>query len=73
MEANRRNGGKQMFKKINVLHLSILDLIPIQTLNLFMILQATLNIYELASAAGLKCEIDPALVAAIGSMQTGNA
>lgn len=37
-----------------------------------MILQVTLNIFELASAAGLKCDIDPDLVAAIGNMKTGN-
>uniref|UniRef100_A0AAQ5ZSH0 NCK associated protein 1 like n=1 Tax=Amphiprion ocellaris TaxID=80972 RepID=A0AAQ5ZSH0_AMPOC len=30
------------------------------------------NVFELASAAGLPCDIDPALVAAIGSMQTGH-
>uniref|UniRef100_A0A3Q1CLI1 NCK associated protein 1 like n=1 Tax=Amphiprion ocellaris TaxID=80972 RepID=A0A3Q1CLI1_AMPOC len=30
------------------------------------------NVFELASAAGLPCDIDPALVAAIGSMQTDN-
>ena len=35
-------------------------------------LQVTLSVYELASAAGLTCDIDPALVAAIGNMQTGN-
>lgn len=37
-----------------------------------MILQVTLSVFELASAAGLTCDIDPALVTAIGSMQTGN-
>uniref|UniRef100_A0A672IZR3 NCK associated protein 1 like n=1 Tax=Salarias fasciatus TaxID=181472 RepID=A0A672IZR3_SALFA len=35
-------------------------------------IQVTLNVFELASAAGLTCNIDPALVAAIGSMQTDN-
>ena len=29
--------------------------------------------FELASAAGLSCDINPALVAAIGNMQTGKA
>lgn len=38
-----------------------------------MTFQVTLSIFELASAAGFACNIDPALVAAIGSMQTGNA
>lgn len=38
-----------------------------------MTLQVTLSVFELASAAGLTCDIDPALVAAIRSMQTGNA
>ncbi|KAM4587109.1 nck-associated protein 1-like [Odontesthes bonariensis] len=33
-------------------------------------IQVTLSVFELASAAGLKCDIDPVLVAAIGSMQT---
>lgn len=37
-----------------------------------MTLQVTLSVYELASAAGLTCNIDPALVTAISSMQTGN-
>lgn len=32
----------------------------------------TLSIFELASAAGITCDIDPALVTAISSMQTGN-
>ncbi|KAM9758995.1 nck-associated protein 1-like isoform 1-T1 [Menidia menidia] len=35
-------------------------------------IQVTLDIFELASAAGLKCDIDPALVTAISSMQTDN-
>lgn len=34
--------------------------------------QVTLSVYELASAAGFQCDIDPTLIAAIGSMQTGN-
>ncbi len=38
-----------------------------------MTLQVTLSVFELASAAGLTCDIDPALVAAIANMQTGNA
>lgn len=37
-----------------------------------MTLQVTLSVFELASAAGFKCDIDPVLVAAISSMQTGN-
>lgn len=39
--------------------------------NSFFPLQLTLNIFELVSAAGLKCDIDPALVAAIRNMHTG--
>ncbi|XP_072308153.1 nck-associated protein 1-like [Eucyclogobius newberryi] len=35
-------------------------------------IKATLSVYELASAAGFSCDIDPALVAAISSMQTDN-
>uniref|UniRef100_A0AAQ5WYH7 NCK associated protein 1 like n=1 Tax=Amphiprion ocellaris TaxID=80972 RepID=A0AAQ5WYH7_AMPOC len=35
-------------------------------------IKVTLSVFELASAAGLPCDIDPALVAAIGSMQTDN-
>ena len=35
------------------------------------VLQVTLNVYELASAAGFTCDIDPALVSAIASMRTG--
>lgn len=34
--------------------------------------QTTLSIFQLASAAGFKCDIDPTLVAAITSMQTGS-
>uniref|UniRef100_H2LJW4 NCK associated protein 1 like n=1 Tax=Oryzias latipes TaxID=8090 RepID=H2LJW4_ORYLA len=34
--------------------------------------ELTLNIFELVSAAGLKCDIDPALVAAIRNMHTDN-
>ncbi|XP_058488770.1 nck-associated protein 1-like [Solea solea] len=34
--------------------------------------KVTLSVFELASAAGLKCAIDPALVAAISSMKTDN-
>ncbi|XP_040890168.1 nck-associated protein 1-like [Toxotes jaculatrix] len=35
-------------------------------------IKVTLSVFELASAAGLTCSIDPALVAAIGSMHTDN-
>ncbi|XP_059186269.1 nck-associated protein 1-like [Centropristis striata] len=35
-------------------------------------IKMTLGVYELASAAGLKCNIDPALVTAITSMHTDN-
>ncbi|MEQ2235436.1 Nck-associated protein 1-like, partial [Ilyodon furcidens] len=35
-------------------------------------IKVTLSVFELASAAGLKCDIDPALVAAITNMQTDN-
>uniref|UniRef100_A0A8C9ZM88 NCK associated protein 1 like n=1 Tax=Sander lucioperca TaxID=283035 RepID=A0A8C9ZM88_SANLU len=35
-------------------------------------IKVTLSVFELASAAGLTCDIDPALVAAIRSMQTDN-
>ncbi|CAN9511818.1 unnamed protein product [Ophioblennius macclurei] len=35
-------------------------------------IQETLNVFELASAAGLTCNIDPDLVMAIGKMQTEN-
>lgn len=31
----------------------------------------TLSVYELAAAAGCQSDIDPTLIAAIGSMQTG--
>ncbi|XP_016886561.1 nck-associated protein 1-like [Cynoglossus semilaevis] len=31
-----------------------------------------MNVFELASAAGLTCDIDPALVAAVSSMKTDN-
>ncbi|XP_008406725.1 nck-associated protein 1-like isoform X2 [Poecilia reticulata] len=49
---------------------------PIECLRNFISLETdikvTLSIFELASAAGLKCDIDPALVAAISNMQTDN-
>lgn len=35
-------------------------------------IKVTLSVFELASAAGLKCDIDPALVAAISNMHTDN-
>uniref|UniRef100_A0A8C2X1X5 NCK associated protein 1 like n=1 Tax=Cyclopterus lumpus TaxID=8103 RepID=A0A8C2X1X5_CYCLU len=35
-------------------------------------IKVTLSVFEVASAAGFKCDIDPALVAAIGNMQTDN-
>lgn len=31
----------------------------------------TLSVFELASAAGVGCDIDPALVAAIANLKTG--
>lgn len=31
-----------------------------------------MNVYELSSAAGLPCEIDPALVVALSSQKSGN-
>lgn len=37
-----------------------------------MTFQVTLNVFELASGAGLSCDIDPALVTAISNMGTGN-
>lgn len=38
---------------------------------LFSLHQVTLSIFELASAAGVDCDIDPALVAAIANLKTG--
>ncbi|XP_049894986.1 nck-associated protein 1-like [Epinephelus moara] len=35
-------------------------------------IKVTLSVFELASAAGLNCDIDPSLVAAISNMQTDN-
>uniref|UniRef100_A0AAZ3RKJ7 Nck-associated protein 1-like n=1 Tax=Oncorhynchus tshawytscha TaxID=74940 RepID=A0AAZ3RKJ7_ONCTS len=35
-------------------------------------IKVTLTVFELASAAGLTCDIDPALVAAVASMRTDN-
>ncbi|KAK1900779.1 Nck-associated protein 1-like [Dissostichus eleginoides] len=35
-------------------------------------IKVTLSVFELASAAGFSCDIDPALVAAISNMQTDN-
>ncbi|TMS19351.1 Nck-associated protein 1-like [Larimichthys crocea] len=35
-------------------------------------IKVTLSVFELASAAGFKCDIDPGLVTAISSMQTDN-
>ncbi|XP_031678167.1 nck-associated protein 1-like isoform X1 [Oncorhynchus kisutch] len=35
-------------------------------------IKVTLTVFELASAAGLNCDIDPALVAALASMRTDN-
>ncbi|XP_041837245.1 nck-associated protein 1-like [Melanotaenia boesemani] len=35
-------------------------------------IKVTLNVFQLASAAGLKCDFDPALVEAISNMQTDN-
>lgn len=35
-------------------------------------IKVTLGVYEMASAAGLPCEIDPALVSALANMQTDN-
>ncbi|KAG1934383.1 nck-associated protein 1-like [Pimephales promelas] len=35
-------------------------------------IKMTLGVFELASAAGLRCEIDPGLVTAIANMQTDN-
>ncbi|XP_054641138.1 nck-associated protein 1-like isoform X2 [Dunckerocampus dactyliophorus] len=35
-------------------------------------IKVTLSVFELASAAGMTCEIEPALVSAISSMQTDN-
>ena len=37
----------------------------------FLLHQVTLSIFELASAAGVDCDIDPALVAAIANLKTG--
>ncbi|NXK71118.1 NCKPL protein, partial [Sylvietta virens] len=34
-------------------------------------IQVTLSIFELASAAGVPCEVDPALVAALAGSRTG--
>ncbi|XP_061785032.1 nck-associated protein 1-like [Nerophis lumbriciformis] len=35
-------------------------------------IKVTLSVFELATAAGMSCDIDPALVSAISSMQTDN-
>ena len=38
---------------------------------LFSCFQVAMNVYELSSAAGLPCEIDPALVVALSSQKSG--
>lgn len=37
----------------------------------FVCFQVAMNVYELSSAAGLPCEIDPALVVALSSQKSG--
>lgn len=37
----------------------------------FLLYQVTLSVFELASAAGVGCDIDPALVAAIANLKAG--
>lgn len=37
----------------------------------FWCFQVAMNVYELSSAAGLPCEIDPALVVALSSQKSG--
>lgn len=37
----------------------------------FLCFQVAMNVYELSSAAGLPCEIDPALVVALSSQKSG--
>uniref|UniRef100_A0A672IZM1 NCK associated protein 1 like n=1 Tax=Salarias fasciatus TaxID=181472 RepID=A0A672IZM1_SALFA len=64
----RLTGGENILKRMTIIGV----ILSFRAMTQDCLKDVTLNVFELASAAGLTCNIDPALVAAIGSMQTDN-
>uniref|UniRef100_A0A672IW50 NCK associated protein 1 like n=1 Tax=Salarias fasciatus TaxID=181472 RepID=A0A672IW50_SALFA len=64
----RLTGGENILKRMTIIGV----ILSFRAMTQDCLKDVTLNVFELASAAGLTCNIDPALVAAIGSMQTGH-
>uniref|UniRef100_A0A3P8S8F1 NCK associated protein 1 like n=1 Tax=Amphiprion percula TaxID=161767 RepID=A0A3P8S8F1_AMPPE len=64
----RLTGGENVLKRMTIIGV----ILSFRSMAQNCLKDVTLSVSELASAAGLPCDIDPALVAAIGSMQTDN-
>uniref|UniRef100_A0A3P9L8U9 NCK associated protein 1 like n=1 Tax=Oryzias latipes TaxID=8090 RepID=A0A3P9L8U9_ORYLA len=64
----RLTGGENVLKRMTIIGV----ILSFRAMTQDGLKELTLNIFELVSAAGLKCDIDPALVAAIRNMHTDN-
>uniref|UniRef100_A0A3Q2UIP2 NCK associated protein 1 like n=1 Tax=Fundulus heteroclitus TaxID=8078 RepID=A0A3Q2UIP2_FUNHE len=64
----RLTGGENVLKRMTIIGV----ILSFRSMAMDCLKDMTMSVFELASAAGLKCDIDPALVAAISNMQTDN-
>uniref|UniRef100_A0A4W6EII4 NCK associated protein 1 like n=1 Tax=Lates calcarifer TaxID=8187 RepID=A0A4W6EII4_LATCA len=64
----RLTGGENVLKRMTIIGV----ILSFKSMAQDCLKDVTLSVFELASAAGLTCDIDPALVTAIRSMQTDN-
>uniref|UniRef100_A0A3B4UXM3 NCK associated protein 1 like n=1 Tax=Seriola dumerili TaxID=41447 RepID=A0A3B4UXM3_SERDU len=64
----RLTGGENVLKRMTIIGV----ILSFKSMAQHCLKDVTLRVFELASAAGLACDIDPALVKAIDNMQTDN-
>ncbi|XP_061743100.1 nck-associated protein 1-like isoform X2 [Nerophis ophidion] len=64
----RLTGGENLLKRMTIIGV----ILSFRSMTQDCLKEVTLSVFELATAAGMSCDIDPALVSAISSMQTDN-
>uniref|UniRef100_A0A672YG45 NCK associated protein 1 like n=1 Tax=Sphaeramia orbicularis TaxID=375764 RepID=A0A672YG45_9TELE len=64
----RLTGGENVLKRMTIIGV----ILSFRSMAMDSLKDVTLSVFDLASSAGLACEIDPALVTAVANMQTDN-
>uniref|UniRef100_A0A3Q2X9E3 NCK associated protein 1 like n=1 Tax=Hippocampus comes TaxID=109280 RepID=A0A3Q2X9E3_HIPCM len=64
----RLTGGDSLLKRMTIIGV----ILSFRSMAQDCLKEVTLSVFEMASAAGMSCDVDPALVSAIRSMQTDN-